>query len=124
MATSPTQLTLKLMRSRGYTCEVVERWNPFTKTRHDLFNFIDILCLGEGEIIGVQTTSRSNMSTRAKKIREHENLLPVLDSGIRIWIQGWEKNKSGRWEVRESEIKFVDTEDDTEVESGVSSAPP
>ena len=112
------------MRARGYTCAITEHWNPWAKIRQDLFGFVDILCLGEGEIIGVQTTSRSHMSTRAKKIREHENLLPVLDSGIRIWIQGWEKNKSGRWEVRESEIKFVDIEDDTGVELGVSSAPP
>lgn len=95
------------MRARGYTCAIVEHWNSFAKIRQDLFGFVDVLCLGDGEIIGVQTTSRSNMSARAKKIREHENLLPVLDSGMRVLIQGWEKNKSNRWEVKESEIKFV-----------------
>ena len=104
---SPTKLSLELMRARGYTCAIVEHWNSFARIRQDLFGFVDVLCLGDGEIIGVQTTSRSNMSARAKKIREHENLLPVLDSGMRVLIQGWEKNKSNRWEVKESEIKFV-----------------
>ena len=104
---SPTQLSLELMRARGYTCAIVEHWNPFARIRQDLFGFIDVLCLGDGEVVGVQTTSRSHISNRAKKIREHDNLLPVLDSGIRILIHGWAKNKSNRWEVTESEIKFV-----------------
>ena len=107
---SPTQLSLELMRARGYTCQVVEHWNPFARIRQDLFGFIDVLCLGDGEIIGVQTTSRAHISTRAAKIKEHENLLPVLDAGIRIIVHGWAKNKSNRWEVKESEIKFVPEE--------------
>ena len=104
------------MRARGYTCAIVEHWNPFAKIRQDLFGFIDVLCLGDGEIIGVQTTSRSNISARAAKIREHENLLPVLDSGMRVFIQGWQKNKSNRWEVKESEIKFVPPEERAELD--------
>mgnify|MGYP000034231432 FL=1 len=107
---SPTQLSLELMRARGYTCAITEHWNSFARIRQDLFGFIDVLCLGDGEIIGVQTTSRGNISKRAAKIKEHENLLPVLDSGIRIVIHGWAKNKSNRWEVKESEIKFVPEE--------------
>ena len=104
MATSPTQLSLKLMRQRGYTCEITERWNSFTRTRHDLFNFIDVLCLGDGEVIGVQTTSYSNMSARVKKIREHENFKFVSDAGIRVLVQGWHK-VNNRWRVREVEVE-------------------
>ena len=107
MATSPTQLSLKLMKERGYKCEITERWNPFARIRQDLFGFIDVLCLGDGEIIGVQTTTANNMSARVKKIREHDNLLPALDSGMRVLVHGWQKNKSNRWEVKESEIKFT-----------------
>jgi len=44
--TPATQLTLREMRKRGYTCEVVEHWNSFTQRRNDLFGFIDVLCLG------------------------------------------------------------------------------
>lgn len=102
---SPTQLSLKLMRERGYLCEVTEKWNPWAKIRQDLFGFVDILCIKEGEVIGVQCTSRPHVSTRYNKIRDHDNIWWVLDSGIRVLIQGWSKNKSGRWEMREVEVK-------------------
>jgi len=72
------------MRDQGYYAEVVERFNSFTKRRHDLCGFIDILCLGKGEVIGVQTTSYGHISDRRKKIIEHENFQTVLDSGIKI----------------------------------------
>jgi len=104
MAASPTQLTLKLMRERGYTCEITERWNAFTRTRHDLFNFIDVLCLRKGEVVGVQTTSRGNIAARRKKIRELETFPLVLDAGIKVVIHGWAKNKSNRWEVKEEHV--------------------
>ena len=109
MAKTPAnQLSLKLMRARGYYAETVERYNAFTKRKNDFAGFIDILCLGDGEIVGVQTTSRGHISDRLKKIREHENLPMVLDSGMRVVVQGWQKNKSNRWEVKEVEVKFVE----------------
>lgn len=100
---SPTQRSLKLMRDKGYYSEVVERYNSFTKKRNDFAGFLDILCLGDGEVVGVQTTSYSNMSARVKKIREHENLNFVLNSGIRILVHGWHK-VGNRWQVKEVEI--------------------
>lgn len=108
MATSTTQLSLKLMRGRGYVCEVTERWNSFTKTKHDLFNFIDILCIRKGEIVGVQTTSRGHISDRKKKIVALDTFFPVIDAGITIVIHGWEKNKSNRWECKEVEVSAID----------------
>ena len=104
MATSPTQLSLKLMKERGYKCEITERWNQFARVRQDLYGFIDVLCLGDGEVVGVQTTSYSNMSARVKKIREHENFKFVAAAGIRVIVQGWHK-KGARWEVREVEVE-------------------
>jgi hypothetical protein len=98
---SPTVRSLKAMRDRGYYSEVVERYNSFTKRRNDFCGFIDILCLGMNEIIGVQTTSYSNMSARVKKINEHENLHLVRAAGIKIVVHGWRKNKSNRWEFKE-----------------------
>lgn len=94
------------MRARGYLCQVTEHWNPFARIRQDLFGFIDVLCIKDGEIVGVQTTSRSNVSNRYNKIKDHDNIWPVLDSGIRVVIHGWGKNKSNRWEVREVEVKI------------------
>ena len=104
MATSPTQRSLKLMRDRGYLCEVTERWNPFAKIRQDLYNFVDVLCIREGETVAVQTTSYSNVSARIKKISELDTSAIVKLAGWKIVIQGWRKDKSGKWVVREVEL--------------------
>lgn len=101
MATSPTQRSLKLMRDQGYLCEITERWNPFAKIRQDLFNFVDILCIKEGETVAVQTTSYSHVSERIKKIQGLETYPIVKAAGWKIVVHGWHKNKSNRWEVRE-----------------------
>lgn len=101
---TPTQRSLKYMRDQGYYAEVVERFNSFTKRRHDFAGFIDILCLGQGEVVGVQTTSYSHISDRSKKIREHENFQAVKDAGIKIIVHGWKKVGS-RWQVKEVVIE-------------------
>lgn len=91
------------MRDQGYYAEVVERFNSFTKRRHDLFGFIDILCIRAGEVVGVQTTSYGHVSDRKKKILEHENFRAVMDSGIKVIVHGWHK-QGNRWQVKEVEI--------------------
>lgn len=93
MAKTPTQRTLAEMRSRGYACEVVERWNPFAKIRQDLFGFIDVLCLGDNEVIGVQATSAGNVAARVRKIAEHDNVAAVRKAGIRLLVHGWNGDK-------------------------------
>lgn len=100
---TPTQRSLKYMRDQGYFAEVVEKYNSFTKRRNDFAGFLDILCLGEGEVVGVQTTSYSNMSSRKTKILEHENFELVKRAGIRILVHGWVK-KNNRWQVKEVEL--------------------
>lgn len=100
MSTSPTQLSLRQLRKEGWSLvEVVEHWNAFTKRRNDLFGMFDILGVAPGQTIAVQTTSHTNVSARVKKIREHPNLIPVLESGWILEVHGWRKNKSGRWEL-------------------------
>lgn len=93
MAKTPTQRTLAEMRSRGYACEVVERWSPFARIRQDLFGFIDVLCLGENEVIGVQATSAGNVAARVRKIAEHDNVAAVRKAGIRLLVHGWNGEK-------------------------------
>ena len=90
---SPTQRTLKEMRERGYTCFIVEYWHHWSKQRRDLFGFVDILCLKEDEVLGVQATSMSHVSERVKKIADHENVGAVRKAGIRILVQGWDGAK-------------------------------
>lgn len=88
---SPTQRTLKLLRDRGFTCAVTERWNPFAKIRQDLFGFIDIVALRGGKIIGVQCTSRDNIAARSKKIQDLVEAQDWSMAGGLIWIIGWGK---------------------------------
>lgn len=97
---SPTQRTLRRLRDAGYLAGVVERWVPGANIRSDLFGFIDVLAIREGEILGVQTTSASNMSARIAKITEHENVAAVRKAGVRIEVDGWRKNSAGKWVVR------------------------
>jgi hypothetical protein len=92
------------MRERGFYAEVTEHWNQWARKRKDLFGFIDILCLGaDGSIVGVQSTSASNISARVSKIADSPLVGRVRSAGIRIVVQGWRKVK-GRWQVREVDI--------------------
>jgi len=100
---SPTQRSLAYMRELGFLCQVVEHWNPFAHVRQDLYGFIDVLCVKDEDIVGVQACIGSDVSTRMHKIIEHANY-PVVISAIRIVIQGWRKNAAGRWTLREVEL--------------------
>ncbi len=108
---SPTERSLALMRKRGYIAEVVERWNPHAKVRHDLYGIIDILCLPqngrESGSTGIQATSYSNHSARREKALASPNLPHWLQANNRFVIQSWKK-KDNRWQVREEEITLSD----------------
>lgn len=96
---TPTQRSLKYLRDQGYLVDVVERWIPGANIRRDLFNFVDLLCLKDGETLAVQTTSYSGVSARVKKIAANENVAAVRQAGWSINIHGWHKVKN-RWQVR------------------------
>lgn len=104
--TSPTQHSLKHFRDRGYTCQVVEYFNAFAKRRMDLFGCIDIIAIREDQIgvIGIQTTSASNMGARILKTKKEPVMQTWLAGGNKIIIHGWKKLKSGRYELKEYEI--------------------
>jgi hypothetical protein len=106
---SPTQRSLKKLRDAGYMAAVTERFNSFTKRRHDLFEFIDILAVKQNEVIGVQTTSQSNVGARIKKICALQSADSWLYGGTRrIVVHGWAKRgprgKAKRWTCTETEI--------------------
>lgn len=104
MATSPTQLSKRHLEAQGYKVWITEHWNAFARIRQDLFGFIDLLALKDGETLAVQTTSSSNVSARVKKIADHENVGVVREAGWSIHVHGWFKNKSGRWQLREIDL--------------------
>jgi hypothetical protein len=98
---SPTQRTLKHLRKLGYLAEVTEKTIPRVFTKKDLFGFIDVLAIRDGEVLGVQATSGSNMAARIDKITNHENVAAVRKANIRIVVHGWRKNAQNRWVLRE-----------------------
>jgi hypothetical protein len=96
--------TISLMESRGYKCDLVESYNHFSRRKKDLFNIFDILAIGNGETVGIQITSKSNMSSRIKKISESEFLPELVRSGWRLVVIGWYKKDNGRYDYKEFEF--------------------
>lgn len=96
----PTQRTLKLLRDQGYRAEVVEKWIPHARKRKDLFDIIDIVAIGDGQTLGVQCTSGSNMSSRVRKIEEADALGDLRDAGWKLLVIGWRKTSKGKWSSR------------------------
>lgn len=90
---TPTQRSLKHLRKAGYLVAITERWNPFAKIRQDLFGVIDLLAVKDGETLGVQTTSMSNVSARIKKFAESEHVPKLRDAGWKLEIHGWDGTK-------------------------------
>lgn len=101
---SPTQRSLKLLRDEGYTVAIVERWCSFTRKRYDLYGIFDLLCVGNGRTLAVQTTSASNVSARIRKIAESEHIAAVRADGWACEVHGWLKNSKGRWVCRRVDV--------------------
>lgn len=103
MPMSPTQLSLRHLRRQGYTAAVVERWNPHANIRQDLFGIVDVLAVGNGETIAVQCTSKTNISSRCKKIADAEAVPDMRSAGWKIVVHGWAKPRH-RWELTEVDV--------------------
>lgn len=103
---SPTQRTLAELRKRGYPLvQVVEHWVPRANVRRDLWGFVDVVAItAEGETIGVQATSGSNVSARIAKITDSPALPVLRKANWRLFVWGWRKAANGRWQLREVDI--------------------
>lgn len=101
---SLNQRTIALYQDLGYKCTVVESYNSFTKRKKDLFGIFDVLAIGNGQTIGIQITSKSNMSARIKKIEESEFLPEIIGAGWRIIVVGFFKKPNGRYDYKEFEF--------------------
>lgn len=99
---SPTQLTLRHLRNEGWPAvAVVEVWNPHARIRQDLFGVVDVLAVGPEGTLAVQCTSRSNVSSRVRKIGESDHIGAIREAGWSFHVHGWEKQK-GRWVLARS----------------------
>ena len=104
MANNLSARSIAFMKEKGYLVANVESYNHFIKRKKDLYGVIDLLCIGNGETVAVQVTSKSNMSSRIKKIEASDAFPEMLRSGWRVLVQGWSKNSKGRYEVKEFEF--------------------
>ena len=108
----PTARTLALLRSEGYTAQVVERFCPYSRRRIDLFSCIDIVAVRPGQTLGIQATSGANHSHRRDKAIAEPKLREWLLAGNRFEIWSWAKKgprgKAKRWVERREEIRLED----------------
>lgn len=103
---TPTQKSLEFYRKQLYTCQVVEHFNSFARKRIDLFGFIDIVAIKEGEtgVLGIQTTSKNNMNARILKIKREPIAKVWLLAGNKILVDGWERDVVGRFQRSSYEV--------------------
>lgn len=102
------QRSLAHLRKEGYVVEIVEHFNFFSKRRIDLLGFADILALKPGEILAVQTTTRSNTASRINKIQGLAKAKAWTDAGGEIVVHGWSKKgprgKRKLWALTETPV--------------------
>lgn len=109
---TPTQRSLKYLRSQGYLCAVVERRVPYIRCTQDLWGIGDILAVkgDPPDRVLVQCTTGANLSHRIRKIMANERLSTITASGIRVEVHGWRRlkvkrgGKAYRWELDKREI--------------------
>ena len=88
---SPTQRTLAECRKRGWTAQVVERWNPHARIRQDLFGCIDIVALTDTGILGIQACAGASHAARMAKCRAEPRMWEWFYSGGHFEVWSWAK---------------------------------
>ena len=96
MASKPTQRTLALLKKEGYTVTIGEKYNAFIKIRQDLFGWIDVVAIHpeKSGVLGVQTTSGSNLTARIKKATALDSFKVWVKAGNAVEFHGWRKLKN------------------------------
>lgn len=100
-----TQRTLKALRDRGFTPEIVERWLPIPGIpgggkRRDFLGIIDIIAVRKGETLGVQSCGQA-FAEHHRTIMAHENTALWLQAGNKLELWGWRKVKYKRGSKKE-----------------------
>jgi len=113
---SPTTMSLKLLRDQGYVPYVTEHWNAYARVRKDLYGFIDMVALHTEHtgLLGVQTTTGTNLSARIKKAEGIKAYYLWLVCGNDVEFHGWRKilkKKGGKlkiWAPRIVRVSYKD----------------
>ncbi len=121
---TPTQRTMKHIKSLKIEAEIVEKWVPNPKHpgggfRKDLFGIIDIIAIDplSKSTIGVQSTGQDFSGHWKKLTQEKADKSRLwLSGGNRLLLMGWRKlkvkrgGKAMRWTPRIADIKISDLE--------------
>ena len=119
---SPTQRTLRELRSQGRLADVCERWivnpgHPGGGFRKDLFGFVDIIVLDpEQGFVAIQSCGQSFKAHIDKILNSEatEYVIEWLKCGGRVECWGWRKvkvkrgGKAERWSPRVQVITLND----------------
>lgn len=107
--------TCEVMRLRGFLIEACQVWNSWSGTRKDLFGLFDYMAVHPEArgIVGVQTSTMTNLSGHVRKAHEQPALVPWLASGGRFVLHMWAKPghwvaEKRLWTLLEIELGLVD----------------
>lgn len=105
---TPDTLTQAEYRGRGYHVIKVEQWGLHPHPhRVDFLGIFDYLAFNNaGEMIAIQTTTKTNVSARRKKMLNDISFEWWTQGGRRSIIHGWYK-KSGKWALHEEELTLA-----------------
>ena len=115
MAVKSIQRSLKLIKDYGWLYEITEHWNQYTRRRHDLWGFCDILCLDGKRTVAIQACG-SDYQEHVLKMKNNELVIPWLIAGNELQIWSWRKlkkvrgKKSTYWACRKADILLVGKE--------------
>lgn len=107
----PTQRSLNLLREQGYTVYIVEHYNAYAKVRRDLFGFIDVAAIHPNKrgVLGVQTTTGSNLAARIAKAEALPAYKIWLKAGNAVEFHGWRKIRTkGKMKTWQPIIRRID----------------
>jgi len=114
---SPTSRTCDYLRRRGYRVAIVEKWNAHTKTRHDLFGWMDVLAFKGSMIYGIQATTFSNRSSRIKKVLANDHALAWVQAEHRgAVVFGWKK-RGRHWSGHQVHLTATDFKESDNVQN-------
>jgi hypothetical protein len=98
---TPQARAIQRLKADGYSVQTVEQIKriPGKTWRVDLFGAFDLLGVNSaGEVIAVQVTSRSNVSSRVRKIADLEVIGWLRKAGWALWVWGYGKTiTKGDW---------------------------
>lgn len=89
-------LSRRHMESMGYEVEKAEIYNHYSRRYHDMFGFIDFICIGNGHTIGLQTTSWGHYKEHRDKILSEPRHKQWKSAGNHILLHGWEAIPNGK----------------------------